>query len=223
MPRTRCSASSEPYGPYRSRSVTMRTASAGPMRGRRSSSCAVARSTSIGAVVLFGADRSRSATRCGMNSPRAGRWGEGGAKMLRGSVSTPASVPRAGSRPRPDDASVAPADLRRCRPPGAEPASKGARPFPRPLRSAAPADSTATICRRSASRDAASAVCARVAAPVARTAEPAMATEARKTRAFFSAGVGMGARSHVRVAQPSSHGPSHHRTTQPCSAWRREN
>jgi len=49
IPLTRwSSASSEPKKPRASRSATIRVASAGPIRGRASSSFAVARSTSIG-------------------------------------------------------------------------------------------------------------------------------------------------------------------------------
>lgn len=48
MPRTRSSASTEPNGPRRSRSSTIRAANAGPMPGRRSSSSTVATSTSTG-------------------------------------------------------------------------------------------------------------------------------------------------------------------------------
>jgi len=50
MPRTRMSASSEPNAPCVSRSATIRCASAGPMRGRRSIVRADARSMSIGAA-----------------------------------------------------------------------------------------------------------------------------------------------------------------------------
>ncbi len=46
IPRTRCSPSSDPNGPCAERSLTMRRASAGPTRGRRSSSAADADSTS---------------------------------------------------------------------------------------------------------------------------------------------------------------------------------
>lgn len=50
MPRTCCSASSEPNGPRASRSSTIRAARAGPMPGRRSRSSAAATSTSTGPV-----------------------------------------------------------------------------------------------------------------------------------------------------------------------------
>lgn len=71
-------------------------------------------------------------------------------------------------------------------------------PFPflargvlRSRRSAAPADSAATIWRRNASRELASAADARDTACVIRTPAPRSAKAARKASAFFSEGVGM--------------------------------
>ena len=51
MPRTRCNPSSEPYGPFADRSATIRAASAGPMRGSRSSVAESAWSISTGPSV----------------------------------------------------------------------------------------------------------------------------------------------------------------------------
>ena len=158
----------------------MRAASAGPIRGRRSSSAAVARSTSTRA-----ADSGRE--------PAPGRvFGMG----VGGATTTP--MPRS---PSARHACSAGLDVPRACHGAATLRFEPGRPFPDfaparlPRLSTAPADSTATICRRSASRDAASACSAPRTAFVILTAPPTRMTPVRKISALFSEGVGTDGRS----------------------------